>query len=176
MPAVVLLPLIQWSGHAGTTVQDTARYRAVCCPRLWAWRPRRIQTMAPGAGRSVTRTFTKGAWAQDWAHSSSALRSRVSLSCRARIFIARCRYPRTVPSLPVASVQDIARRRGIRYPLYAGTTVPYVMTTGFVVTVKSDDGSVSEFARTVKYAGELAPDNRLARTLGKLELEKAFWA
>jgi hypothetical protein len=80
------------------------------------------------------------------------------------------------PLLPVASLQDIARRRGIRYPLYAGTTVPFVMTTDFVVTVKSDDGSVSEFARTVKYADELAPGDRLARTLEKLELEKAFWA
>ncbi|MBN3812795.1 heteromeric transposase endonuclease subunit TnsA [Paraburkholderia sp. Ac-20347] len=80
------------------------------------------------------------------------------------------------PLLPVASVQDIALRRGIRYPLYAGTTMPFVMTTDFVVTVKSDDGTVSEFARTVKYADELAPSNRLARTLEKLELEKAFWA
>ena len=53
------------------------------------------------------------------------------------------------PLLPVASVQDIARRRGIRYPLYAETTVPFMMTTDFVVTVKSDDGLVREFARTV---------------------------
>lgn len=80
------------------------------------------------------------------------------------------------PLLPVASVQDLARQRGIRYPLYAGTTVPFVMTTDFVVTVKSDDGTVREFARTVKYTDELAPSSRLLRTLEKLELEKAFWA
>ncbi|MFC5431096.1 TnsA endonuclease N-terminal domain-containing protein [Paraburkholderia denitrificans] len=80
------------------------------------------------------------------------------------------------PLLPIAPVREIARQRGIRYPLYAGTTVPFVMTTDFVVTVRSDDGSVREFARTVKYADELAPSNRLSRTLEKLELEKALWA
>lgn len=58
------------------------------------------------------------------------------------------------PLLPVASVQDIVRRRGIRYPLDAGTTVPFVMT--------------------LKYADKLTPDTRLSRTLEKLELEKTF--
>ncbi|WP_221410339.1 TnsA endonuclease N-terminal domain-containing protein [Paraburkholderia dinghuensis] len=80
------------------------------------------------------------------------------------------------PLLPLAPVQDIALLRGIRYPLYAGTTVPIVMTTDFVVTVKADEGSVREYARTVKYADGLAPGNRLSRTLEKFELEKAFWA
>jgi hypothetical protein len=64
------------------------------------------------------------------------------------------------PLLPVAPIQDVARQRSIRYPLYAGTTVPFVMTTDFVVTVKEGDGSVREFARTVKYADELTTGSR----------------
>ncbi|MEX3555619.1 MAG: TnsA endonuclease N-terminal domain-containing protein [Burkholderia gladioli] len=79
------------------------------------------------------------------------------------------------PLLPVAPIQEIARQRGIRYPLYAQTTVPFVMTTDFVVTVKADDGSAHEFARTVKYTDELSTGNQLLRTLEKLELEKAWW-
>lgn len=79
------------------------------------------------------------------------------------------------PLLPLGPIQDVARERGIRYPLYAGTTVPYVMTTDFVVTVKADDGSVREFARTVKYADALSTGSELLRTLEKLELERAYW-
>lgn len=49
------------------------------------------------------------------------------------------------------------------------------MTTDFVVTVKADDGSVREFARTLKYADDLSSGSELQRTLEKLELERAFW-
>jgi TnsA endonuclease N terminal len=79
------------------------------------------------------------------------------------------------PLFPLAPIKDVARQRGIRYPLYAQTTVPFVMTTDFVVTVKADDGSVREFARTVKYADELSKGNKLLRTLEKLELERTYW-
>ncbi|WP_244111968.1 TnsA endonuclease N-terminal domain-containing protein [Burkholderia diffusa] len=79
------------------------------------------------------------------------------------------------PLLPLSPIQDVARQRGIRYPFYAQTTVPFVMTTDFVVTVRADDGSAHEFARTVKYTDELVAGNRLLRTLEKLELERAWW-
>lgn len=79
------------------------------------------------------------------------------------------------PLLPLSPVQDVARRRGIRYPLYAQTTVPFVMTTDFVVTVRVADGSARDYARTVKYTDELSSGNRLLRTLEKLELERAWW-
>ncbi|NPT62317.1 heteromeric transposase endonuclease subunit TnsA [Paraburkholderia sp. 5N] len=79
------------------------------------------------------------------------------------------------PLFPLAPIKDVARLRGIRYPLYAQTTVPFVMTTDFVVTVKADDGSVREFARTVKYEDELSTGNKLLRTLEKLELERTYW-
>lgn len=79
------------------------------------------------------------------------------------------------PLLPIAPIQDCARRHNIRYPRYAGTHVPYVMTTDFVVTLKADDGSHREFARTVKYEDELSPGRGLARTLEKLELERSYW-
>ena len=79
------------------------------------------------------------------------------------------------PLLPLSPLQDVARQCGIRYPLYAQTRVPFVMTTDFVVTVRASDGSVHEFARTVKYTDELSSGNRLLRTLEKLELERAWW-
>lgn len=79
------------------------------------------------------------------------------------------------PLLPVSPIQDVATQRGIRYPRYAQTTVPFVMTTDFVVTVRTDDGLAREYARTVKYADELSSGNRLLRTLEKLELERAWW-
>lgn len=49
------------------------------------------------------------------------------------------------------------------------------MTSDFVVTVKADDGSVREFARTVQYADDLSTGNKHLRTLEKLELERAYW-
>jgi hypothetical protein len=50
-----------------------------------------------------------------------------------------------------SSGSDTHRHRAtdIRYPRYARTQVPYVMTTDFLVTVKVDDGSLRGFARTV---------------------------
>ncbi|WP_256258669.1 TnsA endonuclease N-terminal domain-containing protein [Burkholderia ubonensis] len=79
------------------------------------------------------------------------------------------------PLLPLMPIQDVARKRGIRYPLYAQTRLPYVMTTDFVVTVEEADGSVRDFARTIKYTDELSTGNKLLRTLEKLELERAYW-
>ncbi|MFM0527230.1 TnsA endonuclease N-terminal domain-containing protein [Paraburkholderia strydomiana] len=72
------------------------------------------------------------------------------------------------PLLPLSPIQDVGRQRGIRYPLYAQTTVPFVMTTDFVVTVQQDDGSAHEFARTVKYTDKLVPGT------GACALWKAF--
>ncbi|WP_308102547.1 TnsA endonuclease N-terminal domain-containing protein, partial [Paraburkholderia madseniana] len=79
------------------------------------------------------------------------------------------------PLFPIAPIQECARRHNIRYPRYAGTQVPYVMTTDFVVSLRTDDGSLREFARTVKYEDELSPGRSLTRTLEKLELERSYW-
>jgi hypothetical protein len=78
------------------------------------------------------------------------------------------------PLFPIEPIQERARRQDIRYPRYAGTQVPYVMTTDFVGTVKAEDESLREFTRTVKYEDEFSPGRGLARTL-ELELERAYW-
>lgn len=79
------------------------------------------------------------------------------------------------PLFPVQDIQRIAQARSIRYPKYAGTDVPYVLTTDFLVTVRAPDGTTQLAARTVKYSNALMASKTLERTLQKLELEKVFW-
>lgn len=79
------------------------------------------------------------------------------------------------PLFPVADLQEIAQARAIRYPKYAGTDLPFVSTTDFLVTFRAKDGTTQLAARTVKYSKDLQPSKSLERTLQKLELEKAFW-
>jgi hypothetical protein len=78
------------------------------------------------------------------------------------------------PLFPVSDLQQIAQAKGIRYPRYAGTDLPFVLTTDFLLTIQTDAGPKLA-ARTVKYSSELAPSATLERTLQKLELEQTFW-
>jgi len=59
------------------------------------------------------------------------------------------------PLLPVESTQAIARAIGVRYPKYKTTSVPMVMTTDFLLSVKQPNGDVKSVARTIKYAKDL---------------------
>lgn len=79
------------------------------------------------------------------------------------------------PLLPVSALQAIASSKGIDYPVYLGTDVPYVMTTDFVITVRQPDGSPKLVARTVKPYAEVTSGDSLLRTLQKLEIEADFW-
>lgn len=79
------------------------------------------------------------------------------------------------PLLPVESTQAIARAIGVRYPKYGATSVPMVMTTDFLLSVKQPNGDVKSVARTIKYAKDLHGEG-CARTLEKLEVERRFWA
>ncbi|WP_343177133.1 TnsA endonuclease N-terminal domain-containing protein [Pseudomonas sp. 4810-S13] len=54
------------------------------------------------------------------------------------------------------------------------TTLPYVMTTDFLLTVKDLNGNFKSVARTVKYRSDLVGKGS-NRTLEKLEIEKRFW-
>ena len=78
------------------------------------------------------------------------------------------------PLLPVESTQAIARAIGVRYPKYKTTSVPMVMTTDFLLSVKQPNGDVKSVARTIKYAKDLQGKG-CARTLEKLEVERRFW-
>lgn len=78
------------------------------------------------------------------------------------------------PLLPREGAQAIATSIGVRYPRYPKTTMPYVMTTDFLLTVKCPDGNFNTVARTVKYSTDLI-GNSAVRTFEKLEIEKKFW-
>lgn len=80
------------------------------------------------------------------------------------------------PLFPTPAAQEIAANLGINYPRYPSTTVPFVMTTDFVVTLVDAAGHRSTAARTLKYEDEFADAKRLQRTLEKFELEKSIWA
>jgi hypothetical protein len=78
------------------------------------------------------------------------------------------------PLLPQENVQAIAASIGVSFPKYPGTTLPYVMTTDFLLTVRESNGSFKSVARTVKYQKDL--DGKGAkRTLEKFEIERRFW-
>ncbi|MDG9929066.1 MULTISPECIES: TnsA endonuclease N-terminal domain-containing protein [unclassified Pseudomonas] len=78
------------------------------------------------------------------------------------------------PLLPVESTQAIARAIGVRYPRYKATSVPLVMTTDFLLTVKQPNGDLKSVARTIKYQKDLQGED-CCRTLEKLEIERRFW-
>lgn len=78
------------------------------------------------------------------------------------------------PLLPVESTQAIAQAIGVRYPKYKSTTIPLVMTTDFLLTVKQPNGDFKSVARTIKYQQDLEGKDSV-RTLEKLEVERRFW-
>lgn len=80
------------------------------------------------------------------------------------------------PIFPSEATLEIARELGIAYPKYPATTVHFVMTTDFLITVADPDRSFRHVARTVK--PEFDPDDakRHKRIVEKLELERAIWA
>lgn len=78
------------------------------------------------------------------------------------------------PLLPLDSTQAIARAFGVRYSRYKNTSVPLVMTTDFLLTVKQPNGDLKSVARTIKYQQDLEGKG-CSRTLEKLEVERRFW-
>lgn len=103
------------------------------------------------------------------------------LSDLERAYLLVCEFSEDVvdireqyPLLPVESTQAIARAIGIRYPRYKSTSVPLVMTTDFLMTVKQPNGDFKSVARTIKYQQDLEGKDS-ARTLEKLEVERRFW-
>ena len=74
------------------------------------------------------------------------------------------------PLFPREKTQAIASSKGIRHPTYPGSSVPLVMTTDFLLTIRQLDGSEKLVARSVKYTKELAGKDSL-RTLEKLKIE-----
>lgn len=80
------------------------------------------------------------------------------------------------PLFPTPEAQQIAAHLGIAYPRYPGTSVPYVLTTDFLITYSDVNGQTHTAARTLKYDDELAAPKNLQRRLEKFELERTLWA
>ncbi|MFI7838847.1 TnsA endonuclease N-terminal domain-containing protein [Pseudomonas asiatica] len=78
------------------------------------------------------------------------------------------------PLLPLPRAQAIASAIGVRYPMYLGTKQPCVLTTDFLLTVRTPDGGLKSIARTVKYQSDLQGDGS-KRTLEKFAIERRFW-
>lgn len=102
------------------------------------------------------------------------------LSDLERAYLLVCEFSEDVvdireqyPLLPVESTQAIAKAIGVRYPRYKSTTLPLVMTTDFLLTVRQPNGDFKSVARTIKYQQDLNHDS--PRTLEKLEVERRFW-
>lgn len=72
--------------------------------------------------------------------------------------------------LPLYDTLKIADRLKIKHPTHPKTKMPVVMTTDFIVDIKTADGVVS-VARSVKPIKELSS----ARVIEKLALERTFW-
>jgi hypothetical protein len=103
------------------------------------------------------------------------------LSDLERAYLLICEFSEDVvdireqyPLLPQESAQAIAASIGVRYPKYPKTTLPYVMTTDFLLTVRESNGSFKSVARTVKYRANLE-GKEAKRTIEKLEIERRFW-
>lgn len=80
------------------------------------------------------------------------------------------------PLFPTDGALQIAAELGIVYPKYPSTTVNYVMTSDFVVTIRGEDGAPRLAVRTVKPEFDEANSAKLKRTVEKLELERAIWS
>lgn len=78
------------------------------------------------------------------------------------------------PLLPRESAKAIANSIGVRYPKYPTTSVPLVMTTDFILTVRQPNGDSKTVAKAIKYQVDLTGKESL-RTLEKLEIERRFW-
>ncbi len=50
---------------------------------------------------------------------------------------------------------NIAQEKGIEYPAFKGTDIPFIITTDFVITISSDNGKLKNIARTVKPSEDL---------------------
>lgn len=77
--------------------------------------------------------------------------------------------------LPWEETQEIAKRLGIRHPVYPGTKTPLVMTSDIVLTIRRT-GLLGYGVVCVKPSSMTDPQNpRTRRVLEKLLVEKTYW-
>lgn len=83
--------------------------------------------------------------------------------------------------LPRGETWEIARKLGIRHPVYRGTKIPIVMTSDLVITRATQDGP-TRLAVAIKYSLDvnLKTDDekklkRVLRVLDLLRIERTYW-
>lgn len=74
------------------------------------------------------------------------------------------------PLLPLETTQKIAEQCGFVHPRNPQTKQPIVMTTDFLITLRSREGKI-EKACAIKSTADLQSE----RTLKKLEIERQYW-
>ena len=75
------------------------------------------------------------------------------------------------PLLPLEETLFIAKELGIQHPEHPQTKEPIVMTTDFLITLKTPMGGTKEIARTIKYKDKLLEQ----RVLEKFEIERLYF-
>lgn len=65
----------------------------------------------------------------------------------------------------------IAQEKGIKYPVFKGTDIPYIMTTDFMITIRASNGQLNNIARTIKPSGDLEKKS----VIDKYEIERCYW-
>lgn len=66
---------------------------------------------------------------------------------------------------------EIAKEKDIKYPVFKGTNIPYIMTTDFMITIRAGTGQLEHIARTVKPSGDLEKKS----VIEKYEIERSYW-
>ena len=66
---------------------------------------------------------------------------------------------------------EISQDKGIKYPVFRGTEIPYIMTTDFMITIRADTGQLKHIARTVKPSADLEKKS----VIEKYEIERSYW-
>lgn len=66
---------------------------------------------------------------------------------------------------------EIAQEKAIKYPVFKGTDIPYIMTKDFMITVRTGTGQLKNIARTVKPSADLEKKS----VIEKYEIERSYW-
>lgn len=72
--------------------------------------------------------------------------------------------------LDIEETLAIAQSLDIKHPVYRGTKQPIVLTTDFLITIRTPFGFI-DHARTIKYTNELSS----IRVMQKYEIERVYW-
>ena len=145
-----------------------------------------LRRLKQGRGQGSGKDYLPWLTVQDGPSLGFLVRSRGWKTARVHHFMSKLEYsyfcllewaPTVVdireqyPLLPLERTLEIADRLRIKHPVHPRTKQPIVMTTDFLVDIKTDEWIVN-WARTVKPSEKLAS----ARVIEKFEIERTYWS